>query len=105
MTPHPYNQVRLTNGRILREFRGDVESDDLVWHQDRLDREITIVKSNGWKLQLEEGLPFDLHDGSTYKIPARSWHRIIKGHGDLMIEIVEFDSKDIINTGKRRDHA
>lgn len=105
MMPHPYSQVKLSNGRMLREFADDVDPVELIWHQDRLDREVKVIKAAGWKLQLEHGLPFNLCDGITYVIPARSWHRVIKGQGNLTIEITEFESDNIITTEKRRDHA
>lgn len=100
-TPHPYNEVRISRGRIIREFKSDSDDHDLIWHQDRLDRIVRVINAEGWKLQLEEGLPFELRDGATYKIPARSWHRVIKGHGDLMIEITEFKSGGIISKKER----
>lgn len=105
MTPRPYREIRSPGGRILREFRLDVDSNELIWHQDLLERQVRVISAGGWKLQLEAGLPFDLLDGVSYVIPARSWHRVIKGHDDLTIEITEFEPDVIINTGKRRNHA
>lgn len=101
----PYHQVKRQDGSILREFRHDVSSDELVWHQDKLTREVKVIKANGWKLQLEVGLPFGLRDGDTYLIPARSWHRVIKGSGNLTIEITEFDGEDIITGRAKRQNA
>ena len=99
--PKPYQETRLPNGRIIREFGGDVDDDELIWHQDRADRVVHVMNAEGWKLQLEEGLPFELHDGRTYRIPARSWHRVIKGHGNLVLEITEFKSGGIISRKER----
>jgi hypothetical protein len=47
------------------------------------------MEGEGWKLQLESGLPFVMVPGRTYEIPMRSWHRVIKGKGDLRIVIDE----------------
>lgn len=91
-TPHPYRQELDHAGRVIRIFDPNVDPEDLIWHQDRHDREVRIVESNGWKLQLETGLPFQLIDGKTYSIPARSWHRILRGAGQLVIEIIEIES-------------
>lgn len=100
-TPRPYNEVRSSSGQIIREFKLDVDDHDLIWHQDRFERAVRVISAEGWKLQLEEGLPFELRDGGTYKIPARSWHRVIKGHGNLVLEITEFRSGGIISRKER----
>lgn len=86
--PRPYRELR-RGDTILREFSGDVDSGDLVWHQDERDRRVTVVEGKGWKLQLQEGLPFQLIEGNTYGIPARTWHRLIKGRGGLRVNILE----------------
>jgi len=88
-TPRPYTQRRLSNGSVLREFREDTNPEDLVWHQDRLERSVTVIKCKGWHLQLENGLPFPMNEGYTYTIPARSWHRIVRGTGSLVLSIQE----------------
>lgn len=38
---------------------------------------------------MDEGLPLELVEGHTYNIPARRWHRVIRGSGKLRIEITE----------------
>lgn len=101
-TPRPYRQRTLRDGTILREFRADAHPDELVWHQDRAHRSVRVVESGGWKLQLEEGLPFPLVEGNTYEIPSRSWHRVIRGPGDLKIEIVEGNSMRITESQLRQ---
>ena len=87
-TPHPYRQ-RVVGDSILREFRSDTRSDDLIWHQDKKDRRVSVIEGNGWKLQLEKGLPIPLIEGNTYSIPAKTWHRIVRGNGRLVIKIQE----------------
>lgn len=89
MDKKPYNQKVLKEGFLLREFAQTTDSNDLVWHKDRKDRVVKVLRSDGWKLQLSKGLPFDLIEGRSYKIPSHSWHRIIKGKGNLKILIKE----------------
>ena len=101
-TPRPYRQRTLRDGTILREFRSDAHPDELVWHQDRERRSVRVVESGGWMLQLEEGLPFPLVVGNTYEIPSRSWHRVIRGPGNLKIEIVEGDNVRITESQLRK---
>jgi quercetin dioxygenase-like cupin family protein len=85
----PYNEQRLSDDRMLREFSGDVSPDELEWHMDRRSRSVTVLAGDGWKLQLESGLPFSMVKGETYVIPRESWHRVIKGSGNLRILIRE----------------
>lgn len=87
----PYTQEKLPDGTIQREFNESVDSEELIWHQDKLRRKVKIVEGGDWKLQLERGLPFDMIVGETYEIPAKSWHRVLKGSGPLKVIIYEFD--------------
>lgn len=85
----PYREIKLSDDSMLREFKDDVSSEELEWHMDRRDRSVTVVEGSGWKLQLEYGLPFLLQPGETYSIPRKSWHRILKGRGNLRVLIRE----------------
>ena len=85
----PYLERRLNENTMIREFRGDVPSEELEWHMDRRDRTVSVLSGAGWKLQLESGLPFHMKPGSQYKIPRESWHRILKGSDNLVIMIRE----------------
>ena len=89
MNQKPYKQKVLKEGLLLREFTQRTNSSDLIWHQDKKDRIVKVLKSEGWKLQLSKGLPFDLVEGKSYRIPSRSWHRVLKGKGELKILIKE----------------
>ena len=91
-TPRPYRESR-RGDTILREFRGDVDTEDLIWHQDKSDRQVTVVEGRGWSLQMQDGLPFTLVEGNTYDIPARTWHRLIRGQGGLRVKILETDMR------------
>ena len=85
---HPYSEV-WSNGIIRRTFYTDVVEDELVWHRDRKNREVRIVESEGWKLQYDNELPIDLEKGKTYFIEAMRYHRVIRGNGNLVLEIRE----------------
>lgn len=85
----PYLERRLNENTIIREFRRDVSSEELEWHMDRRDRTVSVLSGEGWQLQLESGLPFHMKPGSQYRIPRKSWHRILKGPSNLVIMIQE----------------
>ena len=84
----PFDEKHLVENLFLREFKDTVDGEKLIWHQDREDRVITVLESNNWKLQMDNQLPIMLETGRKYSIPAMSFHRVIKGDGDLRI-IVE----------------
>ena len=88
----PFKQKR--KGMLLiREFSKDVNTSELVWHRDREDRRVKVVKGVGWKLQLENKLPMPLEVGKSYFIPAKTYHRVIKGKSSLVVEISENSMK------------
>jgi hypothetical protein len=83
----PYQELR-TFDFIHRKFKQDVSEDELVWHRDRNDREIEVVGTTDWQYQLEDEIPQQLRD--TIFIPKDTYHRLIKGKGNLDLRIIEF---------------
>jgi hypothetical protein len=43
------------------------------------------LSGSEWKIQLEDNLPLDLEIGKEYFIPKETYHRVIKGKGDLIV--------------------
>ena len=68
-------------------FSKDVDPMELVWHQDKEDREIEVLEGKGWKVQLDNKLPFELVKGDRIFIIEGRIHRILKGETDLKIKI------------------
>ena len=85
---NPYTQV-IEDKYIIREFSSDVDETELVWHRDKKTREVTVLQGEGWKLQMDNRLPLELEKGKLYSIPKMEYHRIIKGKGNLVIQIWE----------------
>lgn len=75
---------------MVRVFTPDVESEELKWHQDLKDRKVTVVEDGGWLFQMENDLPNKLLVAQQILIPKFVWHRVIKGEGNLVVEIEEF---------------
>ena len=73
----------------LRTFHSYVKTDELVWHRDRSDREITVLSGYNWKLQMDDNLPKELKHGRIYHIKKMVYHRLIKGSGKLLLKIRE----------------
>ena len=83
----PYQELR-TFDTILRKFKEDINEDELVWHRDRRDRKVEILNNTNWMVQLEDEIPQQLKE--TVFIPKNTYHRLIKGTGDLDLRILEF---------------
>ena len=86
----PYEQV-IEGNIIRRTFSEDVESEELVWHRDRKDRMVKVIQSDGWKFQYDNDIPIEMECGDSIVILKETFHRILKGKGDLVIEIEEFE--------------
>jgi hypothetical protein len=87
MTDFPFIEEHIKENIFLREFKESVESEELKWHMDQEDKEVKIIESNGWKLQLDNQLPILLEEGKTYFIEKYNFHRVIKGSGNLIVEV------------------
>lgn len=84
----PFEQIEVDN-RKIRTFNPDVEEEELKWHQDTNDRNVTIIEDGGWLFQMENELPVKLSRASHIHIPKFVWHRVIKGPAQLVVEIEE----------------
>lgn len=82
----PYSQKK-ENNTLSRTFSETVDEDQLVWHRDEKDREVTVVKNVNWMFQFDNELPQILKD--VVFIPKNTYHRLIKGTGDLTLSIIE----------------
>ena len=85
---YPFKESRVGN-KIVRRFSEGVDSEELTWHRDREDRIVFVKEGSEWLLQMENELPIKLVVGSSYKIPKNTYHRIMKGAGELVVEIQE----------------
>ncbi len=84
---NPYSERRKDN-LIVRTFSQDIDEEELVWHRDRQDREVTVLEETDWQFQFDNELPQVLKN--TIFIPKNTYHRLIKGTGELNVHIIEF---------------
>ena len=85
---YPFVEQTHSNNMRVRTFPETVWEEDLVWHRDAEDRTIKVLSSEGWQLQMDNETPKDLLFGESYYIPKETYHRVIKGKGDLVVEII-----------------
>jgi len=103
----PYSEQKINNV-IRRTFSNLVESEELVWHRDKEDRIVIPLNENDWLVQFDNELPKKLNVNEEFFIPKNTFHRVIKGSGDLMVEIIEtkFDDDlvvyEAIEEGKKK---
>ncbi len=83
----PYQELKSFD-HIHRRFTQDIDEEELVWHRDENDREVTIVGETNSMFQFEDEIPQQLKN--TIFIPKSTYHRLIKGTGELNILIQEF---------------
>ena len=84
---NPYSEIRKHN-LVVRTFSQNIDEDELVWHRDRKDREVTVLKETDWQFQFDNEIPQILKD--VIFIPKNTYHRVIKGTGELNVHITEF---------------
>jgi len=83
----PFLEKQVDKNVYLRKFLNETEDEEYIWHRDQEDRIIEVLSSDGWKFQQENELPILLEEGITIYIPKLSWHRVIKGKGDLVVKV------------------
>jgi len=83
----PFLEQQVNKNIYLRKFLNETEDEEYIWHRDQEDRIIEVLSSDGWKFQQENELPILLEEGITIYIPKLSWHRVIKGKGDLVVKV------------------
>ena len=85
----PYIEEK-KDGYILREFSHDTPSFEFVWHRDKEDRYIEPIHDTDWLFQLDNDIPRVLTKNKLF-IPKETYHRLIKGTGDLVVKIWQKD--------------
>ena len=84
----PYEDTKINNETFQRTFKQYIPENELVWHRDKCDRHIRVL-SGKWQFQFDNNVPFEICKGMYFFIPKNEYHRIIKGDGDLILEITE----------------
>ena len=70
----------------IRIFDQDVDEMELVWHRDREDRIVEALETTDWMFQLDNNLPQRLE---KIFIPKDTYHRVIKGSGNLKVKVTK----------------
>ena len=81
----PYIEEK-KDGYIIREFSQDTPTFEFVWHRDKEDRIVQATHDTDWLFQLDNEIPQGLSENKLF-IPKETYHRLIKGTGDLVVKI------------------
>lgn len=88
-----YSDIKIGSNLIRRNIYASSAAKELTWHRDENDRQVKVIMSEGWSLQMDNSLPSPIRAGDIININAREWHRVIPGKGDLVITIKESKKK------------
>ena len=83
VTGRPYSEIN-EDGYIIREFSQDTPSFEFVWHRDKENRIVEAMHDTDWKFQMDNLVPQEIN---RIFIPKETYHRLIKGTGDLVLKI------------------
>ena len=81
----PYTES-VTKNYVIREFSSNTSAVEFVWHRDKEDRVVQAMHDTDWKFQLDNEVPQVLSKNKLF-IPKETYHRLIKGTGDLKVKI------------------
>jgi hypothetical protein len=83
----PFQETKLGDNTFIREFVQDTDSGEFMWHRDRESRIIESIDETDWLIQIDNELPKKIK-GKIF-IPMGVYHRLIKGTGDLKINLTK----------------
>ena len=89
MQDRPYKEIKQSN-YIIREFSQSIPTLELVWHRDKEDRIVQATHETDWQVQLDNEVPRRFPENKLF-IPKETYHRLIKGTGDLVVKIWQKD--------------
>jgi len=72
---------------IVRRFSKHVPIGDLTWCTCNQNNKVKVIKGQGWQLQFDNQNPTELQEGEIILIPQKTYHRLLRGYTDLILEI------------------
>lgn len=89
----PFREKSISELINIRTFNSSSTPEELIWHRDKNDRLVRVLKSEGWYLQMDDELPVLMQPQDSYTIKKNTWHRVIRKTkcSDLIVEIINLD--------------
>lgn len=82
----PFNEI-LDGGFNVRTFSSTLDETELKWHFDEQDRTVICEHDTDWMFQMDDELPITIKKNTPIFIPEGTYHRIIKGTGNLIVKV------------------
>jgi len=82
----PFQETKLSDNEFIREFSQITDSGEFMWHRDRESRIVESIGDTDWMIQIDNELPKVI---DKVLIPMGVYHRLIKGSGDLKINLTK----------------
>jgi len=83
----PFQETKLSDNEFIRVFKQDTDSGEFMWHRDHENRIVESICETDWMIQIDNELP-KVIEGEVF-IPMGAYHRLIKGTGDLKINLTK----------------
>jgi hypothetical protein len=71
----------------MRVFVEDVDEGLLSWHKDMRSINFKVIGGRDWKLLIENDEIMYLEIGKHYYVPKGTYHKMVKGKNNLILEI------------------
>jgi hypothetical protein len=76
---------KIEDDYYIRTFDSATNEEEFTWHRDKEDRIIECNHETNWLFQKDNELPITFSE--KIFIEKETWHRVIKGEGDLQLKI------------------
>jgi hypothetical protein len=89
----PFYEKKINNF-YERVFSKNLNEMELKWHFDNENRMVVCEHDTNWLFQMDNELPSKIVRNVPIFIPEGSYHRIIKGDGDLAVKVLKIANKN-----------
>jgi hypothetical protein len=83
----PFQENKISDNTFIRIFSQNTDSGEFMWHRDHENRIVESICETDWMIQIDNELP-KVIEGEVF-IPMGAYHRLIKGTGDLKINLTK----------------
>jgi hypothetical protein len=79
----------------IRTFSSVLNETELKWHFDEEDRVVICEHDTDWMFQMDDELPIQIKKNTPIFIHEGTYHRIIKGTGDLTVKVKKLINNNV----------
>lgn len=95
MIKKTYREI-LTSEFSVRTFPETTKEENLTWHSNNEDREITFLHNSDWRIQFDGGRTIRIIEGESIIISEGEYYRFIKGKGELKIKLKKLNKTRLL---------